>query len=466
MKKILLTLLLFFLCIIKVNAADEVFVFDWKNTPITTSDPYDAEYSENLGFNNTYVTVKVLSTEYEYVFNTDIKIYDKDGKVVKEALLERTHMYSVITHGDYIYMVVQELIGSSNFQKLLKIDTKLDIVEELDFLTDYTPGVDGMVNARRYGHDILAVDNNELYVFCGEEYMLKTDLDLTKWTNFEYTDTNFVKYFPDLAKEYELMYIWEQKLSENTTPIFDMEVTTHVYEDKIISSGMRWNNDGAEQGVIKVTDLQGNVKTEIVNPDVEKYYQARIISNYIVAISLDYFWQPTQTEVHVYDMSGKLLQKIASEETHYLLLSETKWGFIVTHMENTCNTDNPTNCANYYNEVYYLPLTIDTKVTEGKGTIEAIKDTRNGEQITFVVKPEEGYVLGTLKVYDENGNEVPVSLQGLTFTMPNANVTIEATFVVENVDTADIAIITIIVVSLIGLMMFISQRKKQAWIKE
>lgn len=53
-----------------------------------------------------------------------------------------------------------------------------------------------------------------------------------------------------------------------------------------------------------------------------------------------------------------------------------------------------------------------------------------------------------------------------TFTMPNADVTIEAIFVPkENPETADIAIIAIIITALIGIIAFFQTKKKLNWLK-
>ena len=83
-----------------------------------------------------------------------------------------------------------------------------------------------------------------------------------------------------------------------------------------------------------------------------------------------------------------------------------------------------------------------------------------GEVIKFTVEPKEGYVLGSVKVTDEKGNVV--TFTNYTFTMPSANVLIEATFVKVNPKTADINMIIVTTILLIsfGSVMFYFKKYK------
>ena len=77
---------------------------------------------------------------------------------------------------------------------------------------------------------------------------------------------------------------------------------------------------------------------------------------------------------------------------------------------------------------------IETK-TDGHGEIKAEKvEAKEGEVIRFTIEPEEGYVLSEVKVTTQDGKVL--TFTNNTFTMPNANVLIEATFVVVNAKTA------------------------------
>lgn len=103
--------------------------------------------------------------------------------------------------------------------------------------------------------------------------------------------------------------------------------------------------------------------------------------------------------------------------------------------------------------------------TEGKGTIKISNTTaKAGNGITFEVVPEEGYVLGVVKVTDANGNIV--TFTDYTFTMPSADVTIEAFFVPENPDTgAFISYIALTILLIIFLSLYINKERKRKFYK-
>ena len=135
----------------------------------------------------------------------------------------------------------------------------------------------------------------------------------------------------------------------------------------------------------------------------------------------------------------------------------------------TCSVSTRLEDKDYcnYNEsqhiIYLLKYDIETKVKEGKGNVKAETVLApEGELIKFTVTPEEGYVLGEVKVTDTNGNVVYFTDN--TFTMPNANVLIEATFVKveekKNPETTDIAIISISIIAIAAIIIFLTSNKK------
>jgi len=113
--------------------------------------------------------------------------------------------------------------------------------------------------------------------------------------------------------------------------------------------------------------------------------------------------------------------------------------------------------------IYYLDIDyyVRTKIVEGEGIITTnIEQADEGDIIRFNIEPKPGYVLGEIKVTDANGNVV--IFKDYTFTMPSADVTIEATFIPINPNTKTFALyLTVILggISLIALYLF-SQRKK------
>ena len=114
--------------------------------------------------------------------------------------------------------------------------------------------------------------------------------------------------------------------------------------------------------------------------------------------------------------------------------------------------------------VVYIPnndinYKITTK-TDGHGTITSSRDVANGgEVITFRITPEKGYTLSKVTVTDGEGKVV--TFTDYKFTMPSANVIIEAKFVPENPKTG--YIVTPFIILLIGItsISIIYKKKKQ-----
>ena len=110
-----------------------------------------------------------------------------------------------------------------------------------------------------------------------------------------------------------------------------------------------------------------------------------------------------------------------------------------------------------------LIYNIQTK-TDGNGTIESTHvQAAKGEVIKFVITPNEGYVLSEVKVTDEEGNVITFTEN--TFTMPEANVTIEATFTVENSETSTSNILIAIIFLIISCTIFYKFKKKANWVE-
>ena len=110
-----------------------------------------------------------------------------------------------------------------------------------------------------------------------------------------------------------------------------------------------------------------------------------------------------------------------------------------------------------------LNYAIKTK-TDGHGTVKSEKiNAYGGEVIKFTVEPDEGYVLGEVKVTDGFGNVIIFKED--TFTMPYANVLIEATFVKVNPATSDIAIMGITIICIVSVLTLLTLLNKRKTIK-
>lgn len=164
-----------------------------------------------------------------------------------------------------------------------------------------------------------------------------------------------------------------------------------------------------------------------------------------------------------YDTDGNII----SEETYqtdkaswfYGMDYVSKNGYVYvgsTFISGASNQDDILIVYDMQDFIYNIKTTVD-----GKGTVEVIPNSKAGEKVTFTVTPEEGYVLSEVKVTDANGNTI--TFTDNTFTMPNADVTIEVTFAKEetNPETSDLIIISCIAIIVSGAILTYLNIKKR-----
>ena len=200
---------------------------------------------------------------------------------------------------------------------------------------------------------------------------------------------------------------------------------------------------------------------------------SKIFDNYIVVVANS----NEDNYLIIYDKSGNIVRDL-SEDLDYNNLSATslmisnrgfwvelnqinyvcdiKGAGIDQNLGDIIGIQPPSTVMIYYS----YPFLINKNI-QGEGNIEATYDTAwEGTTVKFTVEPKPGYVLGEVKVTDANGNVVIFT--DYTFTMPSADVTIEATFIPINPNTKTFTLYLAIVlggISLIALYLF-SQRKK------
>lgn len=103
--------------------------------------------------------------------------------------------------------------------------------------------------------------------------------------------------------------------------------------------------------------------------------------------------------------------------------------------------------------------------TDGNGTVKANTILApSGELIEFTVTPKEGYKLEKITVKDSDGRVV--TFTDYKFTMPDADVLIEVTFVTDNPVTADFAIYIAISLAIAVVFVIIHNKKKLEWINQ
>lgn len=93
------------------------------------------------------------------------------------------------------------------------------------------------------------------------------------------------------------------------------------------------------------------------------------------------------------------------------------------------------------------------------------ENAKPGETVTIKVDLEEGYKVDTIKVIDENGNEIVIGVNN-TFIMPNFNVKIivEASKIIDqikNPETTDFITIffALFIISCLSFLLYIKKKE-------
>ena len=471
---LLFGLLLSLLLVGVVNAKGPYYL-DWE-----TEEQDRYEVLGNMPYNGGYLTVDRDIRVYT------LKTYDKTGKELKSKKLLDYDLADITTYEDKIITVLENNDGL--FIQILNSDLEVEKEKEI---TSF-----GVKYFIRLAHTAIYVDANKIAIPTNEGiaiYNYDLDLEETK----EPTDKNIKKYFPDYAKGVTLLKEYNDGNTYETTALgyTDGYSAIAVYEDfhtcaNFVSPS---NPEGTElvqplfdedcgEYSLRLLNDDGEKEWSVKVPSGEKIQEIEFLNGHIAAIS----YSKVLTKIYIYDMNGELLQTIRSSLA-FSFLRKTNYGFIVT--QNTCGylhraifngemeepvgpggqrskeriSARPVTYCEGNHQVYYFNKEIKAVVTEGKGNVEVAKEQRPGEPVTFVVTPDEGYVIGVIKVTDVNGNVITFTkndLNGNTFTMPTADVTIEVEFLVENAKTADIAITFIAIVAGFAGIMYLTNKKK------
>ena len=119
------------------------------------------------------------------------------------------------------------------------------------------------------------------------------------------------------------------------------------------------------------------------------------------------------------------------------------------------------NCDNTMYLAYFEYNHIIETKTDGNGTVTANKiRTSKGTEVEFTIEPKKGYVLGTVKVTDANGNVLTIN--DYKFIMPDDDVLIEATFLKEPMNPLTATGLGLGIIAIAGVSGYyaIKQRKK------
>ncbi len=437
----------------------EIFLHDWDTELKEGLQTKQILYEDKLYYEYGYITSSIEIDYDNSQLNDKLVKYDITSNIVKEKTLKNTILFNVEIQDDYIYAL--GIKTSSGIPFIFIYNLNLELVEQY-FIDISSSNLEYIIMNNIYGINTFAVEDNNIYIqLNGEVGVFNTDTEQVS----EVTDEEIIKkYFP---------YLLTGSIS------YDKKDDYEVYSgfircDKSTRTCMQENYVYLMKNNEEVWYKEYSEYTGIVN--------VKIVDNYIVGLGSRYDEDNNKIiEIIVIDMeNGEILQKITPDATtnnNYIMLEAGEKSFMVNSVtestdgncaivDSTLSTTlmgeaaNSQGCYNLTKEVWYIPLNITTKVIgTGKGKIEAINTARYGEDITFKVTPDNGYILGEVRVTDANGNVV--TFTDNTFTMPNADVLIEVTFnLEENSETSDLilTICTLLIISVI--LITYSNRKK------
>ena len=472
--KMLLFIICGFILCTSVVKAEGPYLLDWE-----TAKERDAEYTDNIPFKDGYVVYN------GYIGNNKIVYYDKSGQEIK-SISNENFLLSMSADDDYLYGV---FFDKNEKTIIIKYDSNLKIVKK-STISDNAPSAPLYAFYQYY--KLMYISDKIAIANIVEDKIVVIDKNLEEVSNENASKANIKKYFPN----YPSIDFWKTVEPYSDFRILvDYKNNKYVYssgeyickDDDILPPKGEANGETSEPSPecykAYITLLDDNFD-EVWEKELKDYIfvnSVKFIDDYILVSA---YKDEDVTDLLVFDLKGNIVQTIKGKSV-YQNIEDTPRGFIVT--QTTCpyilvsSVDSPENvvlgstqtadleivmhrdCI-VNHQVYYLYHKIETKVTKGKGKIEVIGKQKAGEPVTFKVTPDEGYVLSKVLVTDANGNTVVFTNN--VFTMPNADVTIEAIFVKKpiipiNPETS--ALSMIVLASAIGsfaLLIFFNKKYK------
>jgi len=476
--KIFFALLIGFVGIIFANAQEE-YKLDWK------SDQLSIETIRHM----LPISDGILVGGYDDDFHVMMIKLDKNGKEVKTLTLD----YEGVVNGIYEYNGKYYFIATNDDEMwnvyVYEIDKDLNIERSkaTNFYEEGSVEISNIVGDKVYVTTIGIGGFSGFGVSDDDDYYDSYYIDLDDFSTGKGTNNDFSKF----SKSQQTL-IWAFKN-------YNMNMPTAAYVGHGITMiGGNIDPSGNNKGFVDIlkTDSLDSVNTAWYGelPDgfdnwedfaskreLTKYsWYNRIvdIDDYIVAGGENYAF------LDIYDHSGKYVDKIdivnylygASNlemSSQLLDMTTTVDSLYVAYqycdIEDNCSVNCKVGVAKI--KVKY---NIETKVSGGEGIIKVVNNASYGDEITFEVVPENGYVLDVIKVTDASGKVV--TFKNNKFTMPSADVTIEAVFVksvdkiiedtVKNPETrVGTAVMGLLILSILALVITSKYGKKLRWLK-
>lgn len=436
MKRLFLFIGLFFLLVLPIQAK-ETIEFEWEyNIDKTKTNTIREIIEEDDGY-------LVYGLKYTDVYPSDTLYYqriDDEGKLISEKQKPAVCTYVNYVDGKFFCFHYNETNNSSKvtiYNEELELEKTFTSVDYYDYY---------YISDRIYEYvrvtedELLFINyNNGLVLSIAKDFSSMGTSELSGLTDEEKKE---------LLGEY---YILEISESKNETTSYRYYYSVRINDSNKLLTYYDYSTKKC------VTDIYDNENNVLLSKEYEceHSFEAELLNDGILVAKEvdDETCEDDLCYSHIiikkYDFKGneiysKDTKELTTELTDYLnyrgsgiaSIQLVDTGFILsTNYEKSLNS---TTLGNGNILKFVLKYEIHKNIT-GEGSIEAIESSKSGKEITFKVTPEEGYVLSEVRVTDANGNVLVFT--DYTFTMPNADVTIEAIFVPANPNTSDVVIV-------------------------
>ncbi len=447
MKKYFITFaLLFCLFITGVKAKTDYYDFVWEHEWV---EDYDISgIIDAVDTDNGFIAVGFAGSEpVKYA----VMFFNKDGSYNKMITYENTKLVKVLEdNGKYYAFGINEVL---NGYVVIELDSKGSVVKTLEI-----PVLNEVHVEEDDAFYVSVVDDN-FYIFDFWYYSvyystIKVEKDLTAYE--EIHQSNWDSEIVAAVDDYYNLHVFYQKYIFDGTPE-NYEVTDSIpYKDGFLVSNVDWDDEKSyiyyekDGRQIWKTKLDGVFVKSIIPFEAEN----------VILISQNK-WGTTEESIGVYDTNGKKI--IDDDLANYYPEISDKEDYVpefFIELNNGFMIASSKYGDGFATRLMYFARTYDIiPKVEGKGTIEVINSSAPYKNVTFKVTPEDGYVLSEIKVIDDNGNVLIFKED--TFTMPSADVIIEAKFIVKNPNTKAGAIVVGIILMLSCVFMILFKKKRE-----
>ena len=442
-------IILFSLFISFVSAKNDYYDFIWEHDWV---DDYDISgIIDAVDTSDGFIAVGFAG---DNPVNYAIISFNKDGSYNNMVTYENTKLVKIIDdNGKYYAFGINEVI---NGYVVIELDSKGSVIKTLEI------PVKNVVHIEEDDAFYVSVTDDMYYIYDFYYYsvyysIISVEKDLSSYK--EVHQINWDDEITMAVDDYYNLHVFYQKYIFDGTPE-NYEVTDSIpFKDGFLVANVDWDDEISyiyyEKDGIQIwkTELDGIFVKSIIPFEAKE----------VILISQNE-WGTSNESIGVFDYDGNKITEddlanyypeVSSSEDYlpefFIELDE---GFMIASSK--IGDDFATRLM-YFSKIYDIKTVID-----GKGTIDVIETSAPYKNVTFKITPEEGYTLKKVIVTDAYGNVLVFTDD--TFTMPSADVTIEAVFEIDNPQTID-ALIGVSVTVLCVLVFFIlCNIKKMNWL--